>query len=219
MDAAKDPNQYRPDYVNCGPELDAIAPGGDLANLEIPWAGILQQTVTEPFGPPFFHPKAPDFWYLSGTSQAAPHVSALAALMKSVDPSLSPAEIRDAIKGTADPLGNSDEYGAGIIKPAAALSFGINSYYEIEDSVELAVSPDEDSTFWRIRADAGIVELSASIPSSSSRSIELFLYDPEGYLVASSQENSNGDSVELEHDVKLQAGEYIVEVRTTALEE
>ncbi len=53
-------------------------------------------------------------WYWSGTSQAAPHVSGLAALLKSVDTSFTVNEIIDFIQaGAMDQLGRSNEDIAG----------------------------------------------------------------------------------------------------------
>lgn len=76
---------------------------------------------------------APDFPYeaWAGTSMATPHVSGLAALLKSVHPSWSPLMIKSAIVSTADwlmpsvyfPYGE-DVYrqGAGMIDPVQAVS-------------------------------------------------------------------------------------------------
>ena len=59
-----------------------------------------------------------------GTSEATPHVSALAALLARQGIT-SPAAIKAAIESTADDLGASgrdNDYGNGLINPARALS-------------------------------------------------------------------------------------------------
>jgi subtilisin family serine protease len=59
----------------------------------------------------------------SGTSQASPHVAAAAALLKSLYPAATPAEIRSVLASTATDLGASgrdDQYGAGIVNAGAA---------------------------------------------------------------------------------------------------
>ena len=56
---------------------------------------------------------------------SAPHVSALAALILSIDNSLSPTQVRNVIETTAEdkgPTGRDDEFGHGIIDAFAALS-------------------------------------------------------------------------------------------------
>ncbi|HZK66065.1 MAG TPA: S8 family peptidase, partial [Chloroflexota bacterium] len=60
----------------------------------------------------------------SGTSDAAPHVSGLAALIWSVNPGLSPAQVKKIIQDTADDLGtpgNDEYYGTGRINAYKAL--------------------------------------------------------------------------------------------------
>ena len=56
-----------------------------------------------------------------GTSLAAPHVAGVVALMKSVDPDLTPADARRIIKETATPVRRSLEHGSGIVNASRAL--------------------------------------------------------------------------------------------------
>ena len=66
-----------------------------------------------------------------GTSAAAPHIAAIAALMKQVNPNLSPAEVQDAICDSAVDVGYSDLYfhgydsatGHGLVNAAAIADF------------------------------------------------------------------------------------------------
>jgi hypothetical protein len=65
-----------------------------------------------------------DYGYLSGTSQAAPHVAGLAALVKADHPDYTPDQIANTIQSTAVDLGASGwdaQYGYGRIDAAAAL--------------------------------------------------------------------------------------------------
>lgn len=65
-----------------------------------------------------------DFGTTKGTSQAAPHVSALANLIWSVNPNLTNAQVANVITSTArdlGPPGKDDEYGYGLIDARAAL--------------------------------------------------------------------------------------------------
>ncbi|MEV4624546.1 type VII secretion-associated serine protease mycosin [Asanoa sp. NPDC049573] len=59
-----------------------------------------------------------------GTSFAAAYVSGLAALIRSAEPKLSPAQVLDRITSTADhpPEGRNDQVGYGVINPYRALT-------------------------------------------------------------------------------------------------
>lgn len=64
-------------------------------------------------------------WYVkSGTSMAAPHVAAVAALLKSVNPDLTPAEIAKYLRATATPVSGCETgvCGSGIVNAERAVS-------------------------------------------------------------------------------------------------
>lgn len=89
-------------FSNYGPYVDVVAPGVSIASTY------------------------PDSQYaaLSGTSMASPHVAALAALIRSVNPLLLNTEVMDIMRRTAIDLGEpgkDDLYGYGQIDVAAAL--------------------------------------------------------------------------------------------------
>ncbi|XP_062213602.1 subtilisin-like protease SBT1.2 [Phragmites australis] len=114
---------------------DAIAPG---VNIIAAWPGNLGPSGLEGDA------RRSNFTVLSGTSMACPHVSGIAALVRSAHPSWSPAMIRSAIMTTADitdrqgkPImdgdgGRADVFamGAGHVNPARAVDPGL--VYDIE---------------------------------------------------------------------------------------
>ena len=105
-------------YSNGGPDLDVVAPGGNTAvdlNGDGYNDGILQET---------FSRRNWGYYFYQGTSMASPHVAAVAALMREKDANVSPADIRERVRQTAIDLdleGRDDQYGYGLIDPAAAL--------------------------------------------------------------------------------------------------
>jgi serine protease len=117
------------DYSNSGGSLDLVAPGGgpdaDLPGdpncrpAEAPGNDIYQMTFNgsvRRFGFPR------DF---IGTSMAAPHVSATAALILAsgvIGAHPTPAAVEARLKATARPMGPVTSYGAGLIDAAAATS-------------------------------------------------------------------------------------------------
>ncbi len=89
-------------FSNYGSYVDVVAPGVDIASTFI-------------YG---------DYAALSGTSMACPHVAALAALVRSVKPQLSNAEVMQLIRESAVDLGDpgrDDWYGYGMIDSATTL--------------------------------------------------------------------------------------------------
>nr|MBA2630022.1 S8 family serine peptidase [Thermoleophilaceae bacterium] len=122
------------EYSNAGGDLDLVAPGGgvDAPNADNPWdaahcrldgrgRSILQQTFTfgvRSFGLPRGY---------EGTSMAAPHVAATAALVlatKRLGPAATPSLVEAYLESTATdagPPGFDDRYGNGIVNAAAAL--------------------------------------------------------------------------------------------------
>jgi serine protease len=110
----------RANYSNYGNSIDVVAPGGDGndRNRDGYVDGILQQTLVSgtlnSFG----------YHFYTGTSMATPHVAAAAALLLSVKPSLSPAQIQALLEETAHDLGSAgfdQYYGHGLINIKEAL--------------------------------------------------------------------------------------------------
>jgi subtilisin family serine protease len=67
---------------------------------------------------------ASGYEHLDGTSMATPHVSGVAALIWSVNPSWTNAQIRQALESTAQdlgPAGRDNSYGHGLVQAKAAL--------------------------------------------------------------------------------------------------
>jgi serine protease len=112
--AAMARDRQRARYSSTGSFVELTAPGGDQSRGGSE-AGILQQTYdfdfTETFlqGPSRY--RAPRFdvfayQFFQGTSMAAPHVSGLAALLATVNPSLNALGLRAAIVASARDLGD-----------------------------------------------------------------------------------------------------------------
>ncbi|GED66324.1 hypothetical protein BRE01_00260 [Brevibacillus reuszeri] len=94
--AAVDHRKERADFSNFGEHLDVSAPGVDIPSTYI----------------------YSDYASLSGTSMACPHVAALAALVRSVQPHMKNSEVMDVIRKSAvdlGPPGHDQLYGYGMI--------------------------------------------------------------------------------------------------------
>ncbi len=98
-------------YSNRGPRVDLVAPGGDLSA----GAGVVS-TLWSPT----------DGWMYvayNGTSQAAPHVAGVAALLKAIDPTIGADRARTLLSSTADPSHACAEgCGGGLLDADAALA-------------------------------------------------------------------------------------------------
>jgi serine protease len=116
-------------YSNGGAALDVTAPGGDDTvdqNGDGFHDGALQETYCYDWLTLIFlgtYDQFCDVFYV-GTSMASPHVAGIAALLLGADPTLTSAEVRAHIQGTArdrGPAGWDATYGWGVVDAAAAL--------------------------------------------------------------------------------------------------
>ncbi|MBL4660182.1 MAG: S8 family serine peptidase [Alcanivoracaceae bacterium] len=137
--AATNRNGARAYYSNFGSAIDVAAPGGDgcqptgeaaptaLSDCEGGvWseANMIQSTHNTGTSTP----GSDNIGALQGTSMAAPHVAGLAALMYSVKPATTPAEVESVLKSTARAFPNVSSHqcttancGAGIVDANAAV--------------------------------------------------------------------------------------------------
>jgi serine protease len=122
--SAVDPQKRRAPYSNFGAEVDVAAPGGDLStdsNGDGYGDGVLSTGADDSAVL-----RRTNYVFYQGTSMAAPHVAGVAALMKSVNPSLDPAAF-DALlaSGTITQdlgaSGRDDVFGHGLIDARKAV--------------------------------------------------------------------------------------------------
>ncbi|MSR99624.1 S8 family serine peptidase [Arthrobacter sp. BL-252-APC-1A] len=99
---ATGPDGQRAYYSNHGPEVDIMAPGGNMSLGDE--AGILS---TLNFGQT--SPTLESYAFYQGTSMAAPHVAGAAALMLAVSPGMTPAQVEARLTETARELPNGCE--------------------------------------------------------------------------------------------------------------
>lgn len=103
------------------PNGTAVTPG----NFLIGTGGGLTQQYPVITGPDGVSTSVPGFSPFFGTSAAAPHVAAVAALVKGRNPTLTAAQIRTVLTSTAldiEAAGVDSDTGAGIVRPVNALA-------------------------------------------------------------------------------------------------
>lgn len=107
-------NGNRAGFSTYGSQIDLVAPGQDITTTD--------RTGTSGYG-------AGDYVTLFGTSYSTPYAAGVAALVLSVDPSLTPAEVSFILRSTAvdrGPTGFDQQYGHGIVNAFAACSWALN---------------------------------------------------------------------------------------------
>lgn len=106
----------RSSFSNYGDTVEISAPGGEGSKTS---PKILSTTDESPTAP-----QTPAYSFMTGTSQAAPHVSGTIALMLATNPDLKTAEVVSILQNTATPMAKCDRSscGAGIVNAASAVA-------------------------------------------------------------------------------------------------
>jgi len=124
-------------YSNYGAASTVSAPGGDCGEIgdctgtkPLYWYHFILSSGVDLYNDPALelpYPACADtydcptgYWWMAGTSMASPHVAGVAGLIADKHPGMSPQEITEILKETADKVGNRQEFGHGIVNADAA---------------------------------------------------------------------------------------------------
>jgi serine protease len=111
-------NKQLAPYSHRGNEL--CTPGGTANGEDVNGDGYPDMILQNTFDPNTHATCSFGLWFFAGTSMAAPHVSAVAALIKSENPALTAAQIRQVLHDTADATITAD-CGFGLVDAQRAL--------------------------------------------------------------------------------------------------
>ncbi|CAM5687816.1 S8 family peptidase [Streptomyces purpurascens] len=157
----------RASYSNYGSLVDISAPGGETRTSSA--NGILSTlnsgTKT---------PSSENYAYYQGTSMATPHVAGLAALLKSANSALTPAQIESAIKANARALPGtcSGGCGAGLAdaaKTVQAVKGGTSTGTTFSSTTAVAV-PDNGAA---IESPISVTGRSGNAPSALQVGVDI----------------------------------------------
>ncbi len=108
------------DYSNTGSLVDIVAPGGSI-DEDVDGSGNPEAILAQSFAG---DPTQFDYYFWAGTSQAAAHVSAIAAVMLAENSDLQPADVRALLGDSANQKGGkilNNTYGRGRVDVPAAV--------------------------------------------------------------------------------------------------
>jgi len=125
--SAVDIAKNKASYSNFGTIIDVAAPGGDNStdlNGDGYADGVLSPSADDSSGSIAF-----TYFFLSGTSMASPHVAGVVALMKSVNPNLTPSQIDQMLVNgeLTDDIGDPSFFGNGLINARKAVFAALNA--------------------------------------------------------------------------------------------
>jgi len=193
-------------YSNFGASVDIAAPGGQTSTGTA--NGILSTLNSGTQGP-----STESYAYYQGTSMAAPHIAGLAALLKSANSSLTPAQIESAIKtnSRALPGACSGGCGAGLAdatKTVQAVS-GTTSGTTFSSSTAVSI-PDNSSA---VESSIAVTGRTGNAPSALQVGVDIThtyrgdlvisLVAPDGtvYALKASSTSDSADNVSATYTV------------------
>ncbi|MEV8088396.1 S8 family peptidase [Streptomyces nigra] len=227
--AAADRQGNRSSYSNYGTVVDIAAPGGETNSVTA--NGILSTLNSGTQGP-----SGENYAYYQGTSMAAPHIAGLAALMKSANASLTPAQIESAIKTNARTLPGtcSGGCGAGLAdatKTVQAVSggstggttFTSTSALSIPDAGSAVESPITVSGRGGNAPSALKVDVDITHTYRGDLVVDLVAPDGSTYRLKSSSGSDSADDVRATYTVNASTetadGTWKLRVRDTAAQD
>jgi subtilisin family serine protease len=191
---------YKSDFSNSGVAVDFLAPGGDSqdSSSNLAFDNILSILSSTSNGIMFDAQQivGQNYLRIRGTSMAAPHVSGVAALLLEKYTSISPEQLRQVLRRSADPLIDGEwnliaSYGRiNALKALQTTEFGTARIYEprygttSSDTIPIALTAQtanfreyrleyqaSDAYFWTTIASASNSAVLAKLPDWNVESI------------------------------------------------
>jgi len=141
-------------YSNRGPELDLVAPSGDIGGA----GDVVTTDRTGGFG----YVSGNYYYNFGGTSAACPQVAGAAALILSLNPNFTESQIVSYLRSTATDMGAigfDNTFGYGRLKVSAAMAAAKNDIYSIVPQWEyfgrLCVNIPESIQYYSINVPPG----------------------------------------------------------------
>ncbi len=191
-------NKERAYYSNGGVDLDIVAPGGETWTTS---EGVLQQKSDG------------SYEFLQGTSMACPHAAGFGALLKALDPSLTPDEMRAVITLTAEDLGEpgwDTSFGFGLINPLLTFNYVEGVSYEVETTQSSVYNSGSNEQVWQILAVNDNIETGIYF-NKDMIDLDLYLLDSEGNELSSSKNSDTGYEY-LNYDIGDNKGVYLIKI-------
>ncbi|MCX5786451.1 MAG: S8 family serine peptidase [Elusimicrobia bacterium] len=205
-------SSYVDSPANCSHVIPvgATDSGDNLASFSNYGSEMTQGGLTAPGDNLLTTDLAGAYTYASGTSFSAPMVSGLAALIWSAKPGLSPGQVWDIMKNSADDLGmpGADQYfGFGRINALKAMRLAVNNTYaDFKGAFKSLPLPNP----FRPKTDKTIV---FTIPTELlAGNVELRIYTQEGELVK--KLSSPGWDGKNESGFFVASGVYVFHLKT-----
>ncbi len=168
----------RAPYSNFGNTIDLAAPGGDTTadlNSDGYVDGVLSTVVNDRDGS-----QAEDYSYLQGTSMAAPHVAGVAALMKSLAPTLTASDfntllISGQLTDDRGAAGRDNVYGHGMLNALKAVQAAVDfsngtasqTPIVVASPSEIALGTDSESNLTLSNAGLGTPVLTSIVTDAN----------------------------------------------------
>ncbi|MFN2328182.1 MAG: S8 family serine peptidase [Chromatocurvus sp.] len=188
-------------YSNRGSSIDLAAPGGDSGS-DFTGDGYPDGVLSTGAADGNFA-----YTFASGTSMAAPHVSAVLALMKSVNPGLRASDMASLLAAgeltdKAGDTGRDDDFGLGIINARKAVDAAITALGEVVEAAP-SINASSDVLNFGGRADT----------------LQLVVAGTGGARVTSLGSNADWLTVGAQNTDSNGLGRYEARVNRNALEE